>query len=59
MDEHRLKCEAEGRFVEAEMAKNRLGELREQEFHRQQEELIFMHTQTLQQCEKEHLDHFK
>jgi hypothetical protein len=29
MEEHRATCEAEGRYVEAEMAKNRINELRE------------------------------
>jgi hypothetical protein len=35
----------EGRYVEAEMAKNRISELKEQEFNRQMEELLFMHEQ--------------
>jgi len=34
MEEHRATCEAEGRYVEAEMAKNRIEELREQDFSR-------------------------
>lgn len=29
MEEHRATCEVEGRYVEAEMAKNRIEELRE------------------------------
>jgi len=29
MEEHRATCEAEGRYVEAEMARNRINELRE------------------------------
>jgi hypothetical protein len=33
----------EGRYVEAEMAKNRIAELKEQDFNRQMEEMIFMH----------------
>jgi hypothetical protein len=45
MEEHRSTCEKEGRYVEAEMAKNRIAELKEQEFNRSQEELIFMHEQ--------------
>jgi hypothetical protein len=32
MEEHRATCEKEGRYVEAEMAKNRIIELKEQEF---------------------------
>lgn len=34
MEEHRATCEKEGRYVEAEMAKNRIAELKEQEFNR-------------------------
>ena len=34
MEEHRSTCEKEGRYVEAEMAKNRSAELKEQEFNR-------------------------
>jgi len=45
MEEHRATCESEGRYVEAEMAKNRINELREQEFSRQMEELVFLHDQ--------------
>jgi len=45
MEEHRALCEKDGRYVEAEMAKNRIAELKEQEFNRAQEELIFMHEQ--------------
>jgi len=29
MEEHRTTCEKEGRYVEAEMAKNRIAELKE------------------------------
>lgn len=32
MDEHRAKCEKDGRYVEAELALNRLNELKHQEF---------------------------
>lgn len=45
MEEHRDRCEREGRYVEAEMAKNRIAELKEQEFTRAMEELYFMHEQ--------------
>ena len=43
MEEHRRTCELEGRYVEAEMAKNRIAELKEQEYARQMEEMVFMH----------------
>jgi hypothetical protein len=29
LEEHRLTCEREGKYVEAEMAKNRVAELRQ------------------------------
>ena len=29
MEEHRATCESEGRYVEAELAKNRIAELKE------------------------------
>ena len=45
MEEHRRTCELEGRYVEAEMAKNRIAELKEQEYSRQMEEMVFMHQQ--------------
>ena len=58
MEEHRHKCEVEGRYVEAEMAKNRIAELKEQEFNRAQEELIFMHEQQREECEQAHIKYY-
>ena len=43
MEEHRATCEGEGRYVEAELAKNRIAELKEQQFTSQMEELLFLH----------------
>lgn len=40
LDEHRKNCEREGNFVEAEMAKNRVEELKIQEAQRQMENLL-------------------
>ena len=51
MEEHRTTCEREGRYVEAEMAKNRIQELKDTEFNRTMEELYFMHEQQRQECE--------
>ena len=59
MEEHRATCEAEHRYVEAEMAKNRIAELKEQEFSRAQEELIFMHEQQRQECEQAHIKQYQ
>lgn len=39
LEEHRKNCEREGNFVEAEMAKNRIEELKLQEGQRQLEAL--------------------
>eukprot|EP00997_Jenningsia_sp_PLL12_P005780 NODE_2312_length_946_cov_95.160535_g1902_i0.p1 GENE.NODE_2312_length_946_cov_95.160535_g1902_i0~~NODE_2312_length_946_cov_95.160535_g1902_i0.p1 ORF type:complete len:61 (+),score=8.51 NODE_2312_length_946_cov_95.160535_g1902_i0:51-233(+) len=32
LEEHRKQCETEGKYVDAEMAKNRIAELKQQEF---------------------------
>jgi hypothetical protein len=45
LEEHRQTCEDEGKYVEAEMAKNRITELRLQDYNRRYEELIFNQTQ--------------
>jgi hypothetical protein len=39
LEEHRKNCEAQGKYVEAEIAKNRLEELRQHEFSRRKEAL--------------------
>jgi len=41
MEAHRSNCEIEGRYVEAEMAKNRITELKEQEFNMEYTQLVF------------------
>jgi len=56
LEEHRLQCEAQGKYVEAEMAKNRINELKLQNFNRRKEELIFEQTQKREECEQLHLD---
>jgi len=40
LEDHRKQCEAEGKYVEAEMAKNRIIELKDQDFQRRKEELL-------------------
>lgn len=37
LEEHRKQCEMEGKYVEAEMAKNRIEELKVQDFNRRRE----------------------
>ena len=39
LDEHRKTCEREGKYVEAEMAKNRIIELKLQDFNIKKKEL--------------------
>lgn len=52
MEKHRKTCEEEGRYVEAEMAKNRVEELKEQEFQSRREELLFNQAQQREECEQ-------
>jgi len=51
--------EAEGRYVEAEMAHNRMNELKHQEFTRTQDELVFMHESQKQECEQAHIRQYQ
>ena len=44
LEDHRNTCEIEGKYVEAEMAKNRVAELKLQDYNRRYEELIFNQT---------------
>jgi hypothetical protein len=41
LEDHRVSCEREGKYVEAEMAKNRVAELRQQDYDRRYQELVF------------------
>ena len=44
LEDHRVTCEREGKYVEAEMAKNRVAELRQQDYDRRYQELVFNQT---------------
>lgn len=55
LEDHRHTCEQSGKYVEAEMAKNRINELKQQDFHRRHEELIFNQTQQREECEQAHI----
>lgn len=46
-------------YVEAEMAKNRIAELKEQEFQRQMEEMLFKHQQQREECELAHVKQYQ
>ena len=59
MEDHRLTCEREGKYVEAEMAKNRVTELKQQDFDRRMQELIFNQTQQREECEQAHIKQYQ
>ena len=44
LEDHRETCQREGKYVEAEMAKNRIAELKQQDYDRRYQELIFNQT---------------
>ena len=44
LEDHRNTCEREGKYVEAEMAKNRIAELKQQDYDRRYQELLFNQT---------------
>ena len=56
LEDHRHTCEMEGKYVEAEMAKNRVAELRSQDYHRRYDEMIFNQTQQREECEQAHIE---
>lgn len=45
LEDHRQTCEIEGKYVEAEMAKNRIEELKVQEYEREYAEMLHRHAQ--------------
>jgi len=55
LEEHRNTCEIEGKYVEAEMAKNRIAELKYQDYERKRNELLFNQTQQKEECEQAHI----
>ena len=58
LEEHRNTCEVEGKYVEAEMAKNRIAELKYQDYQRKLNELIFSQTQQREECENAHIKQY-
>lgn len=55
MEEHRKDCEMQGKYVEAEMAKNRIEELKIQDFNRRREHLIYNQAREREEVEEAHL----
>ena len=58
-EQFREQCEKEGRYVEAEMAKNRVAELKAQDFQRQMEEKAFSHQTQREECENAHIKQYQ
>ena len=54
LQEHMTKCEVEGQYVEAEMAKNRISELKIKDYENKKAELEFNQTQQRVECEEAH-----
>ena len=59
LEDHRITCEKEGKYVEAEMAKNRVAELKQQDYDRRLQELIFNQTQQREECEQAHIKQYQ
>lgn len=59
LEDHRRTCEVEQKYVEAEMAKNRIAELKHQDYNRRYEELIFNQTQQREECEQAHIKQYQ
>lgn len=58
LTEHQKKCEEDGKYVEAEMAKNRITELKNQLKARENEELEYRHQNDLYELEETHITEF-
>lgn len=59
LEEHRRNCEREGNFVEADMAKNRIEELKVQEAQRQLEQIMLKQQQDKLQIEESHTQEYQ
>lgn len=58
LEEHRNTCEVEGKYVEAEMAKNRIAELKYQDYERKKNELLFNQAHQREECEQAHIKQY-
>lgn len=59
LEDHRHTCEIEGKYVEAEMAKNRIEELKVQEYEREYAEMLHRHAQQSEECERAHIKQYQ
>lgn len=58
LEEHLRNCERDGNFLEADMAKNRIEELKVQEAQRQLEQIMLKHQQDRLQIEETHTNEY-
>ena len=58
LEKHRENCEEDGKYVEAEMAKNRVAELRAQDYHRRYDEMVYNQMQQREECEQAHIEQY-
>lgn len=59
LDEHRKNCEHQGKYAEAEIAKNRLEELKAHEEKRQEDAMRARHISDMLEIEKAHMIEFQ
>ncbi len=55
LKQHQEQCESEGKYVEAEMAKNRVTELQGQYYENARAELMSNQAQQKEECEQAHI----
>ncbi|KAL4460358.1 hypothetical protein ABPG74_000109 [Tetrahymena malaccensis] len=58
ISEHQLNCERQGKYVEAELAKNKVRELKEELARKKKDEIRIRHLNEKQDVEKAHLEEF-
>lgn len=59
MEQHRLQCEESGEYVQAEMAKNRVAELKEQQFNIEYQALLFQRQQRQEEIQNAHIQQYQ
>ena len=59
LEQHQHQCEQEGKYVEAEMAQNRVTELKSQHYMRSQQELMFNQQSQKEECEQAHIKQYQ
>ncbi|KAL4507183.1 hypothetical protein ABPG72_001976 [Tetrahymena utriculariae] len=58
ISEHQLNCERQGKYVEADLAKNKVRELKEELARKKKDEIRIRHLNEKQDVEKAHLEEF-